>query len=401
MDKINILGINITNLKRVQVLNKIRDYLIGGGQHQIVTPNAEIILEAIGRDEELFYIINVADLQVLDGSGPQMAALVTGYHIERYPGADLLKDILEIARKQNRRVAVFNWRGGLSGVDNIKQALTEKYKNLQVMVFDVERQTALPDEILEQVREFKPDIIFSSLGSPYQEKFIFHNLVKLPSAKIGLGVGGAFDFLTGKIRRAPKIFRIIGLEWLWRLVKQPKRWKRIYNAVIVFPYKFFLWRFILPFRYRKNVACLLYRKNQAGYEILIVERLDDSGHWQLPQGGIDGQDLMEAGKRELSEEINTDKFKPVAAFGKLHQYEFGERMSKFMVQAKKTRGYKGQKQSLFIAEFNGVDADIKINFWEHNGWRWVDAGKLMEEVHPSRQEAAKIFMEKFRQIIKK
>ncbi|MFA5360332.1 MAG: WecB/TagA/CpsF family glycosyltransferase [Patescibacteria group bacterium] len=409
MSLVNILGININTFTKKQALAKIQEFLIDGKQHFVVTPNPEIILEATDPDEEFFYLLNKADLSLPDGVGLKMAGWFIGVNLSRITGADFIKDILKMAEVENRRVAILNWQSGLSSVEDIKKVLANKYKNLQILVIDIERQAILPEEKLLQIKEFKPEIIFCTLGVPYQEKLIFHNLAKMPSVKIGMGIGGAFDFLTGRIKRAPKVFRIIGLEWLWRLifhkgknkVDRLNRWKRIYRAVIVFPYKFFLWRFILPFRYRANVACLLYKKDlETGkYKILIVERANQPNHWQLPQGGTDGEDLMKAGQRELNEELNNNKFKPIAVFEKLYQYEFGNEMSKYGVSAKTASGYWGQKQGLFIAEFLGTDNDIKINFYEYSAWRWVDAEKLVESVHPVRQVAAKIYIEKFNKFV--
>jgi N-acetylglucosaminyldiphosphoundecaprenol N-acetyl-beta-D-mannosaminyltransferase len=398
MDKINILGVNISLISKTKVLEQIGQYLAGEKQYQIVTPNPEIILTAIGSDEELFYILNKADIAIADGIGLKIASWLTGENIERITGADLAVEILRLAESQHKKVAVFNWRGGLSDSVDIKAALLKKFPDLKLYIEDVEREAAFK---LDEVKRFSPDIIFCNLGAPYQEKFIFHNLVKLPSAKIGLGVGGAFDFLTGKLKRAPQGLRKIGLEWLWRLLKQPWRLQRIVNAVIIFPAKFFSWRFILPWRYRENVACILFKQESEKYKILIVERTDDPGHWQLPQGGRDGQEIKIAGARELAEELNTCKFKPLASFKNLHKYEFGERMSKFLVPAQKARGYKGQRQDLFIAEFTGADEDIEINFYEHRAWRWVEAEKLAKAVHACRQEATKVFLERFLEIVKK
>ena len=242
MDKINILGINLTKASKQGALKKIQDFLIDGRQHYVVTPNPEIILEA-NKDKEFFDIINQADLALPDGIGLKITAWLTSVNFERVTGADLVKDILEIAEAQSRRVVIFNWLDGLSSAQDISRALAVHYSKLQSLTVDVERNTVMPESILAQINEFKPEIIFCTLGASHQEKFIFYNLAKLPSVKIGLGVGGAFDFLTGRVKRAPKIFRIIGLEWLWRLIKQPARWKRIYNAVIVFPVKFIIWRF--------------------------------------------------------------------------------------------------------------------------------------------------------------
>ena len=242
MGLINILGINISAVTKKQTLAKIQEFLTDGRQHFIVTPNPEIILAA-NEDRDFFDILNKADLALPDGVALKFAAWLLGKNINRITGADLAKDILELAEAQNRRVAVFNLHDGLSNKLDIRQAITLKYSGLKAIVVDIERPTILSAEKWAQVKDFQPEIIFCALGAPYQEKFIFYNLAKLASVKIGIGIGGAFDFLTGRIKRAPKIFRIIGLEWLWRLIKQPWRWRRIYRAVIIFPIKFLIWRF--------------------------------------------------------------------------------------------------------------------------------------------------------------
>jgi len=79
-------------------------------------------------------------------------------------------------------------------------------------------------------------ILFVALGAPKQEKWIVENLKLMPSVKLVMGVGGAFDFMAGRARRAPKFLRAIGLEWLWRLFCQPRRIIRIFKAVVVFPW---------------------------------------------------------------------------------------------------------------------------------------------------------------------
>ncbi|MFH0955843.1 MAG: WecB/TagA/CpsF family glycosyltransferase [Candidatus Falkowbacteria bacterium] len=240
MEQINILGINIIKASRQDILKKIYAFLNDSRQYQVVTPNPEIILAAVNHDQELFYILNKAAMAVPDGVALKFAAWFLGENITRITGADLTIEILRLAEEKNKRVMIFNWRGGLSKAEEIKSAVVKKFSGLDLLVEDIDRQAPYN---FTRAMQFSPDIIFSTLGAPYQEKFIFHNLAKLPSAKIGLGVGGAFDFLTGRVKRAPKIFRLIGLEWLWRLIKQPWRWKRIYNAVIVFPIKFVIWRF--------------------------------------------------------------------------------------------------------------------------------------------------------------
>ncbi|MEA3272166.1 MAG: WecB/TagA/CpsF family glycosyltransferase, partial [Patescibacteria group bacterium] len=90
------------------------------------------------------------------------------------------------------------------------------------------------ENLLAKINFARPDIIFVAFGHGKQEKWIAENLNKLPSVKIAMGIGGAFDFISGKAKRAPTIFQRAGLEWFWRLIKEPQRYKRIYNATIKF-----------------------------------------------------------------------------------------------------------------------------------------------------------------------
>jgi N-acetylglucosaminyldiphosphoundecaprenol N-acetyl-beta-D-mannosaminyltransferase len=99
------------------------------------------------------------------------------------------------------------------------------------------RQKKLSKEIIDIINNFSPAILFVALGFPEQEKLIYQHLSDLKTVKFAIGVGGTFDFITNKIARAPKFLRYLGLEWLWRLLLQPKRLKRIYRATLVFMFK--------------------------------------------------------------------------------------------------------------------------------------------------------------------
>jgi len=390
---LNILGINISTLNKEQVLEKIQDSLKNNKSHYIVTPNPEIILKA-GHDEELFYILNKADLAIPDGIGLKFASWFMGKNIQRITGADLVCDILKIAKDKKLKTLIINKKNGLSTNEDIRQAMLKKYNNLDFKVVDIEINK-LKIQNLKLFKDSKFDITLVALGAPYQEKFIYHNLIN-QNCKLSIGVGGSLDFLTGKIKRAPKLMRHIGLEWLWRLIKQPSRLKRIYNATIKFSFQFLKWRFILPFLYRPNVVCLLYKKEKNQYKILLAEREDEPGHWQLPQGGTDGENLWQAGARELREEIDCDKFKSVDVFKDLWKYKFNTQKKNLIKnKIQKHLGYTGQKQGLFIAKFLGKDEDITINFWDHRDWKWVNMENFVKETHKCRRESAKIFLEKF------
>ena len=89
-------------------------------------------------------------------------------------------------------------------------------------------------QLIRRINNAQPEILFVALGAPKQEIWIYENLKKMPSVKLAMGVGGSFDFISGRIKRAPLIFQRLGLEWLWRLILEPRRIKRIYNATAKF-----------------------------------------------------------------------------------------------------------------------------------------------------------------------
>jgi N-acetylglucosaminyldiphosphoundecaprenol N-acetyl-beta-D-mannosaminyltransferase len=364
--------------------------------HFVTTPNPEIILTA-GHDEEYFFILNTADLSIADGFGLVIAGHISGQKISRLAGADITKILLQKANDNNLKILVINLAGGLSTKDEIETALQNKWPQLDFKIIDIIKKDNLTPEENNEIKNFAPSIIFVGLGAPVQEKLIYHELKNWPSSRIAIGIGGSFDFITGKIKRAPYSIRIIGLEWLWRVFMQPqnklKRLKRIWQATVIFTSKIIKNYFINTFLYRHNVACLLYKKENGKYKFLIVQRTDDPTHWQLPQGGTDRELLVRAGRRELSEELGTSNFTDIKTFAHVYKYRFKSLKPAY-------RGYKGQEQGLFIAEFTGVDEDIKINYWDHSAWRWVEQDKIIESVHPYRQEGIKKFLEKFEKISK-
>lgn len=206
-----ILNIQISNISFAQTLEKIEHYLNFDSSHYIVTPNPEIILAA-QKDSELKEILNKANLALPDGVGLKLASK---FKIkQRITGTDVMMEILE------------------------------KHKNKKYKFVINEKGLSSKEEILNkadvQVDEESPDIVFIGLGCPEQEKWIKNNINKYSSAKVFMTVGGGFDFLTGKQTRAPKWMRNAGLEWLWRLFKQPNRIKRIFRATVVFPLKVLL-----------------------------------------------------------------------------------------------------------------------------------------------------------------
>ncbi len=412
MREVNILGVKIDNLKEGVILKKIRLFLDGNEPKFCTTPNPEIILTAES-DEEMYYILNSSDLSIADGVGLKLAGFFLGKNIKIYPGADLTEKLLTLAEKRKLQVCIINRADGLSSKSDIRKALNKKYENLKFDVVDTDiaslasssRWTMQHLSEGENRKLERADILFCTLGAPLQEKVIFYTCKRLPKLKLAIGVGGSFDFLTGRTTRAPKVFRLIGMEWLWRLLIQPtKRARRIFNAVFVFPIKFFKYTFLNKYFYRPNAACMLYKRVSGKVHVMLVNRNENNDHWQLPQGGRDGRSVERTGRAELAEELGVGKFETRGIVKNVYRYKYGTRNGRTINRGHrvvKRRGYKGQKQDLYIAEFMGEDKDVRINPWEHNQWKWADLDNLVSEVHPIRKDGIKHFIEKFRTIIDK
>jgi len=390
-----ILGINTGEISWSELKSRLASFYNDRLPHQLVTPNPEIILKA-QKDEELFYILNRADLSLADGFGLKIAAKISGQKLYRCTGADLLPHLLKEAEGK-RRVSIINRNDGLSSNQDLQKYLQTNYPRLEYQILDSAKKTSPSEEDVARIQGFNPNLAICLFGAPEQEKYLFHLQEKLAQISLSAGLGGAFDFLTGKLQRAPQLWRNLGLEWLWRFIQQPWRWQRIWRATVVFSRKVLYWRFIMPHLYRPNVAVLMYKSGKTGREIFIVERQDRKNHWQLPQGGLDGEDITAAGSKELREESGAQNFKIIKAYNNLYRYQFNKETGKYLLQ--RHFGYRGQKQSLLIVEFQGEDTELKINYWDHRAWRWVKEEDLITQVHPCRQPAAKIYLEKLKAIV--
>lgn len=230
---IKILGVRIDNFSVSRTKEKIESILESGPEQKfIVTLNPEILLKAY-QDKDYKNILNSAELNLCDGFGIKMVSFLRGKNIKaRFTGVDLVDFLLSEAVKRDLRVLVVAPKITLSKPAEIEEALRKKYPNISAK----SKLFGTSQDFFESGIMKKAEIVFVSFGAPEQEKFIWENRLKFPKAKILVGVGGAFDFLTGKIKRAPGFMRLLGLEWLWRLIQEPKRRiVRIWKAVFVFP----------------------------------------------------------------------------------------------------------------------------------------------------------------------
>lgn len=226
----DILNVRIDNFSRKEILEKIENFLFEEKFHQVVTVNPEFVLLA-QEDKEFRAVLNAADLNVADGIGIGYAFLRYGRLLKaRFAGADLLHEICYLAYVHNLRIFLALNRKSLCTFAEIKKLLEERYPTIQIEGGEFDPELAAPKAAIDC------EILLCAFGAPWQEKFIRSQ--KNGTIRLALGVGGSFDFLTGKLPRAPKIMRILGLEWLWRFILEPKyRAKRIWHAIAVFPWK--------------------------------------------------------------------------------------------------------------------------------------------------------------------
>lgn len=229
-NKTAILGVGIDNLILSEALGKAERFLNSGKINFIATPNPEIILKA-GKDEEFRKILNSADLALADGVGLIFASRFLKTPLkERISGVDFMLALCGLAEKKGK--TVFLLGGGEGVAEKTAEKLKKLFPRLKISgtASGIKADNFPPHNI-------RADILFAAFGAPKQEKWIFANSVALESSgvKIALGIGGAFDIVSGRLSRAPLLLRKIGLEWLWRLFLEPRRVKRIFNAVLIFP----------------------------------------------------------------------------------------------------------------------------------------------------------------------
>ncbi len=211
-----ILGIKITTASKSDILEFISNCIQKKKEKiQIVTPNPEILVYAT-RSSSFRDILNSAQVSLPDGIGVLLADKMTRKAIKaRITGTDMVDDLCCLA---SERAFTVGFIGGSRGVaEKASECLREKYSDLIVAYTGEELDLA---SIKKHI-----DILFVAFGAPKQEEWIANNLADLP-VTVAMGVGGALDYISGKVPRAPKLARSMGMEWAYRLVRQPWRIKR-------------------------------------------------------------------------------------------------------------------------------------------------------------------------------
>lgn len=226
---VELLGFNIDNLTFEKSIEKAKLLIDGSKVSQIITINPEMLQNA-EKDSNFANIINNAEMVIPDGVGVEIGLRLSGYKVKRIPGVDFAKKLLEESALSSIPVAIVGAKEEIvnRAVTNLKQEIP----GLNIVYFH-NGYFNNDNEIYEQLKIKSPKLILVALGSPRQEEFIF-NAKKILNPALMIGIGGSLDVWSGYVKRAPKIFQILGLEWFYRTISQPSRFKRIFPTLPMF-----------------------------------------------------------------------------------------------------------------------------------------------------------------------
>ncbi|MEX0609980.1 MAG: WecB/TagA/CpsF family glycosyltransferase [Balneolaceae bacterium] len=230
--KFPVLGVDISPYKTDEFLSIIDERLQDKSPTSpplfVVTVNPEIIVQSI-IDPEFRNILRSSSINTADGVGITWAIdFLYGKKVDRITGSDSLEKICTICAKTSDSVFFYGSMPEIAG--KAAEKLQSRIKNLEVSgTFSPSRSDVSLEELPFDTQYYmkSASVIFVGLGAPAQEKWIQNNLQKLPKCKLIIGIGGSFDFIAGEVKRAPAWLCKSGLEWLYRLMLQPARWRRM------------------------------------------------------------------------------------------------------------------------------------------------------------------------------
>lgn len=233
MDNIDILGVRVHNVTYDDAIARVEFFLRDGGAQQIATVNPEFVVLA-QTNTDFRRVLNASALNVPDGVGLLWAARRLGTPLrERVTGQEMVDRIAHLAAQRGDKVFFLGAREGVAR--KAAETLKEKYSRLEMAgCYAGSPAVEEEKETVERINASNAKVLFVAYGPPKQEFWIARNLSRL-NVKVAMGVGGTFDTLAGIVPRAPRWLREAGFEWTYRLLREPRRWKR----QLAIPY--FMW----------------------------------------------------------------------------------------------------------------------------------------------------------------
>lgn len=230
--RVYIQGYPVDILSFNQALDCARSAIDNGENLQVVTINPEMV-ELANKDKDFARILKHSELVVPDGVGIKIALKLKGINQERIGGVDYSRALIEICAKENLRLALLGAKEEV--ITTLRDKLLREFDGLNIVYshngyFDDENL------ILQEIKNARPQVLLCALGAPKQE-IINYRLKEMLQGCVMVGVGGSFDVFAGYVQRAPVIWQKLGLEWLYRTLKQPQRFKRIFPTLPIFLFK--------------------------------------------------------------------------------------------------------------------------------------------------------------------
>ncbi len=236
VETVSVLGCPVARVTLEETIERIDEFVKSGQPHQIVVVNAAKIVR-MDHDPELREIILNADLVAADGVPIVWASKVLGMPLPgRVNGTDLMEKLIEVAPEKNFRIFFFGATQEV--IEKAVETVQTRYPDLEIAGWRNGYFTPAEEpEIVKQIRDSRADILFIGFGTPMKEKWVRRNLKDL-NVPVCHGVGGSFDVLAGKVRRAPLWMQRWGLEWFFRFLQEPRRmWKRYLFSNTIFTWK--------------------------------------------------------------------------------------------------------------------------------------------------------------------
>lgn len=220
--RVDVLGVKFDRVALLGATEEILRRLDTGRRTFVITANPEFVM-LCHRDPEVAGIAAAADLVIPDGTGVLMASRLLGDPLPgRAPGRLLVERLAAVARERGLSLYLLGAAPGVA--ERAAEALATRHPGLRIA--GTHDGDAGSDEAFAAVVAASPDLLFVAFGMPKQERWIARHLAALPTVKVAVGVGGSLDYLAGAAKPPPRIVHTIGLEWLWRLARDPKRWRR-------------------------------------------------------------------------------------------------------------------------------------------------------------------------------
>lgn len=238
--KIDVMGVRFDNVTMTEALDKARQMLQSEGADYVVTPNSEIVYEAMA-SKELEDLLNSASLVLPDGAGVVLGAKILGTPLkEKVAGVEFADGVLGLLAETGGSVYLLGSKPGVAEL--AAEKMLQKHPGLRVAGM---ADGYFKDEtaVVAKINEVKPDVLFVCLGAPKQERFMVNHRAEL-QVKLMAGLGGSLDSFAGTVKRAPRWMIKLSLEWFYRLLKEPWRFKRMLRLPK------FLWAVVLR-RFKK------------------------------------------------------------------------------------------------------------------------------------------------------